>query len=113
MEDDNINKKYTKEDLKHAYRAGVLDSQCDRNLLDDIDNAFDEYLSILEKERNKEKEEPTLKIYYVWIKYNCGWSKFCDVTNDNHYAINEFGEFDDNESFTITHTQAKKLGYIQ
>ena len=104
---------YSIEDLKNAYKAGVFDSQMDSHIVDDIDNAFDEYLSILEKKRNKEKEEPMLKIYYVWIKYNCGWSKFCDITGGNHYAINEFGEFDDNDSFDISLSQAERLGYVR
>lgn len=100
---------YSREDLKNAYKAGVFDSQMDSHIVDDIDNAFDEYLSRLEKT----VEEPMLKIYYVWIKYNCGWSKFCDITGGNHYAINEFGEFDDNDSFDISLSQAERLGYVR
>ncbi len=106
-------KMYSIEDLKHAYKAGVFDSQIDSHIADDIDNAFDEYVRDLESQRNKVEEEPTFRIYYAWIKYNCGWSRYCDVTGGNHYAINEFGEFDDNHSFTITQSEAKQLGYIK
>lgn len=58
------------------------------------------------------EEEKTIPITYGLIKATCGWSKWCDVTNGNHYAINEFGDYEDREVFYITETQAKQLKFI-
>lgn len=103
--------KYTLQDLKHAYRAGVFDSQMDSHIADDIDSAFDDYLENLNK--SNEVKEKTIKIPYSWIKYNCGWSKYCDITGSNHYAIKEYGEPDEDEYYEVTLTEAKQLGYIR
>jgi hypothetical protein len=59
-----------------------------------------------------EEEEKEIPITYGLIKATCGWSKWCDVTNGNHYAINEFGDYEDREVFYITETQAKQLKFI-
>ena len=55
------------------------------------------------------EEEETITVTYSMIRNTCGWSKFCDVANYNHYAINEFGHYDDNHTFEITRTQFNKL----
>lgn len=105
-------KEYSLQDLKHAYKAGVFDSNMDSDVINDVERYFDDYLDNLKKSKET-KEEKTIKIYYSWIKYNCGWSKYCDITGSNHYAINEFGEPDDDEYYEVTLTEAKELGYIR
>jgi len=56
-----------------------------------------------------EVEEKNIPVTYATIKNTVGWSKFCDVTENNCYAINEFGDFDLNEIFYITQSQFKEL----
>lgn len=54
-------------------------------------------------------EEPTIPVTYGMIKQTVGWSRFCDETKHNHYAINEFGDYDLTHIFHITKTQYEKL----
>lgn len=56
------------------------------------------------------EESKNIPVTYSYIKRNIGWSKFCDVTGGNHYAINEWGDYPDNEIFRVTESQAEKLG---
>lgn len=67
------------------------------------------FFKILEK---LYKSEETVSITYSLIKNTCGWSKFCDVTDHNHYAINEFGHPNDNQIYEIKLSHAKKLNFI-
>jgi len=60
----------------------------------------------------EKKQLKTIPITYGLIKATCGWSKWCDVTDGNHYAINEWGDYPDNEVFYITESQAKQLKFI-
>lgn len=53
--------------------------------------------------------EKTIPVTYAHIKATCGWNEFCDVTGGNHYAINEFGDYEDRHIFNITEEQFKKL----
>lgn len=57
-------------------------------------------------------EEKEIPITYGLIKATCGWSRFCDVTNHNHYAVKEFGDYQANGVFYITESQAKQLKFI-
>jgi|GEM_PF-6276154 len=57
-------------------------------------------------------EEKEIPITYGLIKATCGWSKFAEKTNRNVYAINEFGDYEANEVFYITESQAKQLKFI-
>lgn len=59
-----------------------------------------------------EEEEKTIPITYGLIKATCGWSKFAETCNKNVWAINEWGDFESNEVFYITETQAKQLKFI-
>ncbi len=93
--------------LRHAFLAGIL-----RGIYLQAGNYFDapldedEYIESLNP--NKEKEE-LIPITYGFIKNTFGWSRFCDVTNYNHYAINERGEPDLNDIFNVTKEQLDKL----
>lgn len=60
----------------------------------------------------EDEEEETVPITYGLIKATVGWSRFCDVTGKNHYAINEFGDYPMNEVFDIPLSQAKTLEFI-
>jgi hypothetical protein len=62
----------------------------------------------IETDLQEEKEE-LIPITYGFIKNTFGWRRFCDVTNHNHYAINERGEPDLNDTFNVTKEQLDKL----
>ena len=57
-------------------------------------------------------EEKEIPITYGLIKATCGWSEFAEKTNRNVYVIKEFGEYEANEIFYITESQAKQLKFI-
>jgi hypothetical protein len=59
----------------------------------------------------KKEEEKTVPITLAIIKAICGWSKFCDVTGGNHYALKEFG-ISDREIFDVKESHAKELNLI-
>lgn len=65
---------------------------------------------------NKIKEiaegEKTIPISYGVIKASFGWSRFCEVTGGNPYAINEGYDPDDRELFDVTLKQARLLGIV-
>lgn len=88
----------------------LIDFEKDRDwsfIVDEgIKNWFDEY--ILENSSNEIVEEK-VPITYGTIKNTCGWSKWCDVTDGNHYAINEWGDFNDSTILYCTKSQFKKL----
>ena len=102
-----MEKKYTEEDLRKAFQAGH-----ERGVFDGQGNYFDAPLDedeYIESLNPKPIQEKTIPITYGLIKAVCGWSRFCDVTNGNHYAINEFGDLPDNEIFHITQKEYDKL----
>lgn len=105
-----MKKKYTEEDLRklvdlidESYRGVTRDNTNGSEILEDF------LLNGFAEEKVEEKEIP---ITYGFIKATCGWSRFCDVTGGNHYAINEWGDFQDREVFYITESQAKQLNFI-
>ncbi len=59
----------------------------------------------------KEEEEETIPVSYGLIRNSFGWSRFCDVTNGNHYAAKEFN-IEDYETFDVKLSHAKELGLI-
>lgn len=58
-----------------------------------------------------EVKEDTIPVTYGFIKATCGWSAYCDVTGDNHYAVKEFG-IRDNEIFDVKLSHAKQLKFV-
>lgn len=98
--------KYTKEDLREAFRAGV--SLGSHNSYFDTPLNEDEYIESL----NPKEEEERIPITYGLIKATFGWSRFCDITNGNHYAIAEHGHPEDMEVYYITKSQAKELNIL-
>ena len=56
-----------------------------------------------------EQEQQDIPVLYHTIKNKIGWSEWCDVTNGNHYALNEGYAPKDNDIFYCTPTQAKEL----
>lgn len=94
---------YTEEDLRKAFKAGY-----EQGSLQEAMNE-DEYIESLKPQPTEEK---TIPITYGLIKATCGWSKWCDVTGGNHYAISGWGDFKDREVFYITESQAKQLNFI-
>ena len=93
--------------LREAFRAGVAKGSHQSYYDAPLDE--DEYIESL---KQKPEEGKTIPITYGLIKATCGWSKWCDVTRGNHYSINEWGHYPDNEVFYITETQAKQLNFI-
>jgi len=105
-----MKKKYTEEDLRklvdlidESYRGVTRDNINGSEILEDF------LLNGFAEEKVEEKEIP---ITYGFIKATCGWSKFAEVTNRNVYVINEWGDYEANEVFYITESQAKKLNFI-
>lgn len=59
----------------------------------------------------EDEEEPkNVPVLYYTIKNSIGWSRWCDVTGGNHYALKEGYNPKDNEVFYCTPSQAIKLG---
>jgi hypothetical protein len=56
------------------------------------------------------KEEKDVPVLFHTIKNKIGWGKWCDVTNGNHYALNEGYRPSDTEVFYCTENQASELG---
>ena len=103
----------TKEQIAEAIIANVdirgIDLESYRYKLEDGD-LYKALYKLFDAEIPEEKnEEPTIPVTYGMIKNTVGWSKFCDETNYNHYAINEFGDYDETHIFHITKTQYQKL----
>lgn len=99
---------YTLEDLRNAFQAGYK-----RGIFDANDNYYDapldeeEYIeSIIEKETQIEER---ITVTYSLIKATVGWSRFCDITGRNPWAINEFGEPSPRETFDILKTEYNQL----
>lgn len=65
------------------------------------------FINIFEEVEEEQKDVPVL---YHTIKNKIGWSEWCDVTNGNHYAINEGYSPSDTEIFYCTKSQAEQLG---
>ncbi len=103
-------KTYTEEDLRklvdlidESYRGVTRDNTNGSEILEDF------LLNGFAEEKEEEKEIP---ITYGLIKATCGWSEFAEKTDRNVYAINEFGDYEANEVFYITESQAKQLKFI-
>ena len=105
-------KLYTKEDLKVAYQAGHSNTGYDFDwgasyqLLTEFDEWFESW-----KRKDDEVEEVKLSFPLWLIREKCGWSKWCDVTGNNHYMLNEYSVHNDT-TFYCTRSQAEKLGLI-
>jgi hypothetical protein len=104
-----MKKLFTEEDLRKAYKAGA--SQAGGDLEDFAFELWEndwisEYL-----EPVQEKEE-TVPVTFYSIKNKCGWSRYCDVTGGNHYALNEGYAPDDRDIFDIKISHARELGLI-
>lgn len=102
------NKTYTEEDLRLAFRAGVLKGSHQSYFDAPLDE--DEYIESLNPQA---KEEKNIPVTFFQIKNNIGWSEWCDVTGGNHYALNEGYSPSDSEVFYCTKSQAIKLGIIK
>ncbi len=98
---------YTEEDLRKlaeliddAYRPYTTNNVEAHFIIDNfIQNGFE-----------KPEEEKDVPVLFYTIKNKIGWSKWCDVTGGNHYALNEGYSPSDNEVFYCTESQAKELG---
>ena len=78
--------------------------------LEDSDIFEDMYaLFGIELPEEKVKESKDTPVTYSTIKKTVGWNQFCNITGHNHYAINEWGDYDTSHVFYITETQFKEL----
>tara|TARA_R110000772_G_scaffold78161_1_gene167715 strand:+ start:743 stop:1075 length:333 start_codon:yes stop_codon:yes gene_type:complete len=64
-------------------------------------------INLYEEQKEQPKDVPVL---YYTIKNTIGWSRWCDVTGGNHYALNEGYYPSDREVLYCTKDQAKDLG---
>ena len=105
-----MKKKYTEEDLRklvdlidESYRGVTRDNTNGSEILEDF------LLNGFAEEKIEEKEIP---ITYGLIKATCGWSEFAEKTDRNVWAVKAFGDYEANEVFYITESQAKQLKFI-
>lgn len=61
---------------------------------------------------SKPEEQRNIPVLFFTIKNDIGWSKWCDITGGNHYALNEGYCPNLNEVFYCTKSQAEQLGVI-
>jgi len=104
----NINimeKKYTEQDLRNAFKGGKSYGYDDMDALNE--NEW------IEKYTEEEIiEEETVPITLGFIKLKCGWLNYCDVvTSANPYMLNEW-DVSNNAIFDVKISDAKKLGLI-
>lgn len=103
-------KQLTEEHIREAFRAGSewgAHKQAGNYYNAPLDE--DEYVETIFP---KSKGVELIPITYGIIKNTVGWSRFCDVTGNNAYAINEFGDFEYDTIFKITKEEASKLGFV-
>jgi hypothetical protein len=101
--------KELEEKLRHAFQAGFnRGAFVESNAYSPFDQPLTES-EYIESLNPKQDDEELIPITYGFIKNTFGWSRFCDVTNHNHYAINERGEPDLNDTFNVTKEQLDKL----
>lgn len=55
------------------------------------------------------EEEKTIPVTIATIKNTCGWSKYCDITDANHYMLKEWNVAD-SEIREVKLSHAKELG---
>jgi len=79
--------------------------------IDAVDTSQGKEIRLCPKELPQEDPEEEVPITYGMIKKFVGWSRFCDITGHNHYAINEFGDYDEREVFKVKVSQAEKMGF--
>ncbi len=104
-------KKKLEKMLREAFQAGMEQgAHLQAGNYFDAPLNEDEYIESL-KNVSKE-EEDTIPITYGLIKATCGWSSFCDITGNNHYAINGWGDYPSNEVFYVKEGHAKELNFI-
>jgi len=92
--------------LREAFRAGLESGKHESYFDKPLDE--DEYIESIFK--IEEIIEDTIRVSYKNIRLSCGWYKFCDITGNNHYAVNDYG-IDDSETFNIPLSQYKKLDW--
>ena len=99
-----MNKTYNIEDLRQAFKAGVNHGT--------FNLCPNEYEWIQQYTTDLIIEEKTIPVTLGFIRATCGWSKYCDITEGNHYMLNEWS-VEDTEVFHITRSQAQTLGIIK
>jgi len=103
-----MEKKYTEEDLRNAFRAGFVKGTYPSYFSGEPDE--EEWIEKYTKE--PEEEEETVPITLGMIKLTCGWSEYCDVVKGaNPYMLSEWS-VDDTEIFNVKVSDAKELGFI-
>lgn len=107
-------KTYSEEDMKAAYEAGSNNTEVyDGSRGEEFNYLCIGFKSWIESYNTPPKpEEEELSFPWWLVKEKCGWSRWCDVTEDNHYALNERGEPERDQLFHCTESQARKLGLI-
>lgn len=76
------------------------------DLLNDVEEWIEEFATTID---DIEAQKTAIPVTYGMIKATCGWSRFCDVTGFNHYSINEWGDYKENEIFSIPKEQFERL----
>lgn len=115
---ETINRDYIKKQLEDQI-GGEIDDIDGSGTLQAILSGLtdDELWQYLSKEKREAidqeiRDRECVPITYFQIKEGPGWSRYCDVTGGNHYALNEGFEPKDSEVFRIQRKHARKLGFI-
>lgn len=101
--------KYTEEDLRNAFRAGIQ-----RGYFDGQNNYFDapfdedEYIKSL----NPTIEEDKISFTYSFLRRKIDWEEFCDLTGIDYYAKANGFEIKDDDVFYIAESKAKQFNLI-
>jgi len=105
---ENVGKEiFSKKDVENILKGFIKENSTTPNIdVDLVEEFIEDYIK--DNSKNKIFEEK-IPITYAMIKNTCGWSKWCDATNGNHYAINEFGDFEDAYVLYCTKSQFEKL----
>lgn len=103
--------KYTEEDLRKAFRAGI-----ERGIFLEKDEYAPFYIPLDEDDYieglNTVVEEDKISFTYSFLRRKIEWEQFCDLTGIDYYAIANGYQIKDDEVFYITESKAKQFNLI-
>lgn len=104
--------KYTEEDLRKAFRAGVERGEFlerDEYAPIYIVDTEDEYIDSLNV---KTVDEDKVCYSYSFLRRKLEWEDFCELTGIDYYATRNGFEIKDTELFYITESKAKEFNLL-
>jgi len=106
-------KKYTEEDLREAFRAGIVRGEfLERDEYAPFHTPLDEDDYITNIFGEKRTEENKIPFTYSYLQIKLDWEKFCDLTGIDYYAKANGYQIEDTEIFYVTETKARKFNLL-